>query len=1067
MTKILSALILACCSFSGVYVGGNAAHANTFDKSEEQKAGVTHTERLSLARDFLTRMRRGFSTADNFLKNQGSLAQQALRPTQNILPEGEALLFEVYLPGRLRLDNIIIGRVRDQKTTLPLRDFFTILDLPVTVDAQTQTAKGWYIRENKIFELDLKNKTVRTDHGLFSVSDSVFVEEGDIFVPDDELAQWLDFEIEVLVSSLQMVIRPSQPLPLQERLEREKKLAFQRKGDRDPKLPIRQEPKQLIDVPFVNVATNSRYNKAGNADRSEVRHTANISSAGDFAYGTLSTQTQINNEDYINNIFVNYKQESLEPDLLGPLKAKRFELGDVIQTRLPIDTQVRRELGARVTNVDPLRSFTNPSTAITGTVFPGWDVELYRGNQFLGYQRVGQDGFYAFDDVILYGTENVFRVVFYGPQGEMREEEISIPVDINRIAEGGGVYDVSLTFDSKQTYRKTDPNDEDEGSPTVLALYEKPLAPGTVGSFGLRSAEQNGERNNVAYSGVSTLWGETLVNANLAVDDEADFATELVARRNIGSHDLFATARYFSDNYDTVNGGDDTVGFFNARLSANGGLPVALGRNPRYTVSTGYNLTNEGDTTTDTMLGFNTAYKNFTFNDQMEYTTTNTGVENRLNNVNTISGVFGRNRLRVLSDYQIKPDSKLSRVVGNYKHNFDKDLDMEVELEHLVDPSITEASTQLNWQAGWARLSPSIRYNTENDFFAGLNTNFGLARDPQDSGFKMFDRNITGNGAMSVFVFLDTNGDGQFNDGESPLKDVSVRALQNGGREQTDENGLAFFSRVQELKRTDIIVEEESLKDPFWVSGFEGVSVIPREGYVTELQFPIHIAGEMDGILYARKHSGQTVPLKNIPVHLYNGEGEIEQTAITDIGGFYLFSRVPPGRYLLVVDQTAAQAHSFARPQPEPIEMGYEGTIIYGHDIYVDAGKQDIPGAIIAGLEDYKARHPHIDFNQADYNIALNLGEYNSRLLMSTLWYRLHTRYRQVLAGGQLMVLPEHSFADEKTGKHTLRVGFYDITLEDAYNRCRALIARDIVCSVEVLPAAADKLAAAPLKTPG
>src|SRR5690606_11568198 len=93
------------------------------------------------------------------------------------------------------------------------------------------------------------------------------------------------------------------------------------------------------------------------------------------------------------------------------------------------------------------------------------------------------------------------------------------------------------------------------------------------------------------------------------------------------------------------------------------------------------------------------------------------------------------------------------------------------------------------------------------------------------------------------------------------------------------------------------------------------------------------------------------------------------------------------------------------------------------------------------------------------YNIVLNLGEYNSTLLMSTVWYRLHTRYRQILMGGQLLVLPEFSSPDAKTGKHTMRVGFHDMGIDDAYNRCHALIARAIACTVEILPGARKGIA--------
>jgi hypothetical protein len=1057
MAFILTVALLT----GGLIVPGAPALANeTGIQAATQAPGITRDERTSLAREFLKRMRSGFARAEQAMRPAASMPVK-----QNILPEGEELLFEVFLTSTLKLDAVMFGRVKNAQVLFSFKDFAAALDFPIEIAAQGKTAQGWYIRENKTFALDMEAAAVSSAAGTFNIPRTVLAEDGDIFVPVTELEKWFNFKIKMDVPGLRVTIKSPEKLPLQERLEREKK----KNGQGPPKvalLPLDEQPPRLADVPFVDIATSSRYDRRADQNTSESSHNMNIRTAGDFAYGTLTTQTQITSKDQIANIRANYKQESLEPDLLGPLKAKRFELGDVLQTRLPIDASVRQELGARITNADPLRGFTNPSTAITGTVFPGWDVELYRGNQFLGFQRTGDDGFYAFDNVILFSTENVFRVVFYGPQGEVREKEVSIPVDIARIAEGSGVYDVSLTFDNKQTYRKNKFEDEDEGSPSLVALYEKPLAPGTVGSFGFRSNEQDGERNNVVQSGVSTLLDETLINANIAVDDEADFAGELVARRNIGSHDLLGRARVFSDNFDTVLGGSDTAGFFDASLNANGSLPFTIGRRSNYNAFLGYNLSNSGDSLTSATLGFDTAYKNLTFSDQFNYTATNTDIDDRLNNTASVTGAFGKNRVRLRSDYEIKPESALRGVNATYTHDFTRNLDLELELDRRIDPSLTEASAQLNWLAGWGRISPSVSYNSDNDFFAGLNTNFGLARDPQNGEVRSFHQNITGNGGISVFVFLDENGDGEFNEGEQPLKGVAVNALQNGGRQETDENGRAFFHRVAELKLTDVIVEKDSLEDPYWIPGFKGASILPREGYVAELKFPIHIAGELDGTLYARSAAAQAYPLRAVPVHLYNADGEIQQTATTDIGGFYLFTGIPPGRYLLIVDQKAAKFSGFARPQPQPVEIGYEGTIIYGRDLYAEAQKEDIPSTVISGLADYKARHPHIDFENTDYNIALNLGEYNSRLLMSTVWYRLHSRYRKILAGGQLMVLPQHSYADEKTGKHTLRVGFHGVELEDSYNRCRALIAREISCEVEVLPAEIAKLAMG-AKTPG
>ena len=1046
-------LLVFLCS-TALYTGTPSAKTQS---EVDSSAAISETQRLSLARDFLRKVKSGFAAAESFLSpSQGRIIRST--NDNNVLPEGEELLLDVYLPGRLQLDGVIAGQVRNNDILLSLKDLVAILDFPITINSETNTAQGWFIRENRSFALDLSSKSAVVSGESFSVPDDTYSENGDIFVTLDSIEQWFGLETKVDVSALQLFMSPSTILPIQERIARAKKNA-RSSGQAEAELPLLPQPKQLIDVPFVDVATNSRYDRRGESGRSTTSHNVNIRTAGDFAYGTLTTQTQINDEDNINNIRLNYKQESLEPELLGPLKAKRFEVGDLLQTRLPIDSNISQELGVRVTNADPLRSLNSPTTAITGTVFPGWDVELYRGNQFLGFQRVGDDGFYSFDNVILFSNENIFRVVLYGPQGEVREEEISIPVDINLLAEGGGVYDVSLTFNGEQTYNKNSFEDEDEGTPTLMALYEKPLGGGTVGSVAFRSDEQNGERNYVGYGGISTLFGETLINANAAIDDEADLAAELVARRNIGTHDIISTTEFFTDGYDTIQGGDDTIGLFNTRFNANGQLPFGPGRKPRYSTSLDYQRNTDGDSRTTGTLGFNTTYKNFAFSDDLTYTTQNTGADDTLDNTTAITGTFGSSRVRLRSDYEVKPDSRLRRVALNYNYDFSNKLDLDVDLERTLDPSVTEAAAQLNWQAGWARISPSVRYNTENDFFAGLNTNFGLLRDPQINDIRSFDRSVTSNGGISVLVFLDQNGDGVMNENEKPLEDISVRALQNGGHELTNENGIAFFKQVRELRRTDVIIEDDSLEDPFWISGFDGVSVLPREGYVVELQYPIHISSELDGTLYARGPFEKPRPVRNVPIHLYNGDGEIEDTAMTDVGGFYLFTRVPPGRYLLVVDQKAAENSNFARPKPQPIELGYDGTIIYGNDVFVEANEKDIPSTILSGLEDYTQRHPHIDFENSDYNIVLNLGDYNSRLLMSTVWYRMHTRYRQILAGGHLMVLPQYSFADIETGKHTLRVGFYNIDIDDAYNRCRALIARDIACQVEVLPRSAQKLA--------
>lgn len=1025
---------------------------------QAEEASLSLNERRDLARSFLSKMKSGFSKADRLLEGQ---TIQLTPKKENILIDGQDLLFEVRLSRSYRLDDVILGKVQNQEVLLSFQDFVRVLNLPISIDEKLY-ASGWYIREQNQFELSYENQRVMSAGTLFDMPENRVDVDGDVYFPVRSYEEWFGFELNINVPDQSFMVLSDPPLPQIEKYNRsKKKTSFSRR--KEAALPLVQHDKRLIDFPLIDVNTNSTFRRDGQSNLpSQTRHTANVRTSGDFLKGTLFTQTLMTDEDQIENVRARYQQESLEPELLGPFKARRFEIGDVTQTSLPIENSIRQELGVRVTNEDPLRVFNRPVTSITGNVPAGWDVELYRGelgNQFIGIVQAGDDGFYSFDDVLLFDSDNVFLLRFFGPQGEQREEYISIPVD-RTLAEGEATYDVSLTFDGKQAYRKEDlSRNQDKGSPTLRAFVQKPVAPGTFASLGLMSNERDGERNNVGYAGLSTILGEVLLDSEIGIDDEADMAADINARYSAGEHDFIAQNEWRSDNFDTFSDGDMSRGNFRTQLSASGPLGLNLGDRLSYGGSLGYSSVSGGSDTLFGSAALNSTVGRIHFSEQIQYSSPSNS-DDQIAWVNTVNGRYGKNSIRFNTNYEIEPDAGLQTANILLRRSVLQDSSLDLELRHQLDPDLTEISSRLNWQAGFARISPSITYNTDNDVFAGLSTSFGIAKDPINGHIYSFDRDVVSNGAMSVQVFLDQNGDGVFNEEEEPLEGVLVRGLQNGGQVKTDGKGIAFFNNLAELKRTDVIIEEDSLKDPFWISGFEGVSVLPREGYVAELSYPIHISGEIDGTVYSRNSNlAEPRPLKGIPVHLYGADGELEQTAITDFGGFYIFSRVPPGRYLLVIDRETAENNNIVRPLPQQIEIGYDGTIIYGNDVYAEEGEGDIPSEIMPDLTDYRELHPHIDFATDEYNIVLNLGEYNSRLLMSTQWYRLHTRYRPIIAGGDLLVQPQDSYADPVTGKHTLRIGYRNASLEEAYSKCRALMSRDIECLVEVYAGAYNKLA--------
>ena len=1029
-----------------------------------ESSNLSAQERLSIARSFLKKMKSGFSYADTHLLS-------GIDPNDpnagNILQDGELLLFQPILPGRLKLDGLILAEYHDKNIFVSLRDFATLMKLAISVKVNDdeKTASGWYINEDKPFHFNAETLEARTDLGTFKANPNTFIKDGDIFVSINDLQKWTKIEFQALISTQQLKVASEHPLPIEDYYNR-RKLNLQKHQAPDPVLPlIENDTPKAFEIPAVDVATSSRYRKNGAQDEGISTHTATVRTVGDFAHGTLTTQSRLNNTDQLVAVTANYERESVKPELLGPLKAKRYEIGDVVSTRFDLGGSSSQTLGARITNTDPLRSFSSPTTAISGQAFPGWDVELFREGALISFQEVDEDGFYLFEDVDLFGSDNNFKLVFYGPQGERQEEAIYIPIDRNRLANRGGIYDVSLSMDGKHTYNKSNFKDEDEGALNFVAHYERPFLDASALSARFRTNEHKNERNYVAGAGISTTFMETLINADTAVDDEGDTAARLVARKTLGKHDINNTLEWTSPNFDTEDDGDtNDIGNIKNTIRAIGPAPLPLGNNPRYNVSASYNENTEGDSTIQASTSFSTNIKRVSLNQQLTYQSNDNSPDDSLNSITNLSTTYGRNRFRLLADYQIDPVSDLNRVFASYQRYFSRDMDLTLEAERKYNQKINEFSAKLDWQAGFIRLSPQISYNTNKDFQALLNTRFGFLKEPHKSKLKFFDRNVSSNGALSAFVFLDTNGNGQYNEGEEKLEGISIKSIQNGGQAVTDENGIALFTRMQELRLTDVQLDQTSLQDPTWVSGFEGVSVLPRKGHIATVEFPVHISGEIDGTVFAQetlkvstdkgfKTEEKSTALRNITIHLYNDKGKIEQTATTDSTGFYYFSTVPPGRYLLLASEKSAQYSNFSRMAPQTVEIGYDGTVIYGKNIIVKKGREDIPSEVKADLNDYKERHPHINFEDDNYEIVLNLGEYNSRLLMSVVQYKIKTRYAPILAGGTPMVPPPESYADTKTGKHTLRYGLRNSSIGDAYNRCKAMVVRGMNCKVEIFPA--------------
>lgn len=1032
-----------------------------------QAKELAAAERLSLARSFVEKMKSGFEVFSSPGVNQDQKAREGL----NVLPEGELLLFEMNITeDRLTLSGNILAEYTQNRLILSMRDFLQMMDFPIKFDDSGQSASGWYINEEQLFSLSVENNEVETAQGIFSLSDYVAVRDGDIFVPVGEIEDWFGIRLHVKTDELRIGIDSEQLFPVQERLRRQ-----EREFKRNVVPPVRYDQVakeyEAFTPPYVDFSTNNSFRRDGTTDAQTKRASFTLRSAGDFLGGTLKSNINGDNQGGVDNARFNYSKTSLEPELLGPLKARTYELGDVVATRLPLTGGAGIEAGMRVTNRDPLNGTIFPTTQITGDARPGWDVELYREGVLVDFKTVDEQGFYSFDDVRLFLGDNSFKLVLYGLQGQVEERLLEVPVNTDQLTNRGGVYDVSITGSDSEILDLTDTStgsfidNPDEDEPHIVARYERAVGDKSAVGIGFRSRSEDGVRNNYLQGSFSTAYGPSLFNLDTAINDEGHGAAEGTWRRNFGEgHELRSSLLLATDDYAPESSSGDNV-VVQGRVNLTGPF-TSLGEKSRYSVfsnfrqSTGGSDSYSAGLTSTNRIGKTSLNQNLRFQrDRFRKESTD-----RFSGSTFLSRYVGGNNFRFVADYEIEPERELDTLRASVTRVISSGLDGIFEFRRDIEEKFNTATLGVNWQNEHIRVSPQVGYDTDGTLTARLSTTTAFVPDRR-GGFDFVSRSVTELGGVSAFVFVDQNGNGVFDEGELPVENAKVNAVQGVQSAISDADGIALISQLRENQLTDLVLEPESLEDPFWVPAQDNVSVRPRPGYVAKLNFPVVNAGEIDGFVHAQLPDGERFRLRGVSLKLYDVNGIEQKVTKSGADGFYLFSLVKPGKYYLMVDgDTLPRAVLPLKPQL--VEIGYEGTIVYGKDITLNtigSGKDENVAsmniAILKDLEKYLADQnvPNSDL-VPEGEFVLNLGAYKSRLMMALKWYLLKSRYASITEGFESLVPLSQSYASIETGKHQLRADFEGQSFDDAYDRCAALAARGFYCAIEVLPSALDRL---------
>ncbi|OEU67713.1 MAG: hypothetical protein BA863_03375 [Desulfovibrio sp. S3730MH75] len=799
----------------------------------------------------------------------------------------------------------LICQSRDGQTYIPMGEMFDIVRFAIKINKDG--AQGWFINEEKVFEFSTHTGEAKVGVRTYTLPQKDFIVIGEeIYLKLEQFNKLFPLGIEFDLSQMILRIWPTIKLPFEIAQERQNNRRIRRAKD-GLMYPLQDLDYAALAPPNLRLNTSISHSSSENSEAQQARvsglYTGDLLFLSSTLYGS-TTLTSYNKKTEFKLSGFSYTGERLFDD---NQYVTQLTLGDIIPTQTLMGGSGSLERGIKLTNRSKLEGDTDFDTkTFTGKALPGWEVELYRNDQLIGYRLVDEDGTYTFENVdILFGT-NRFRIKLYGPQGEeeVREEvvEISSPLKAGDVEYTASITEQSTgVFGEKISKVKTS---SDKGSVRLQGNARIGLGQGRDFTMGLTKETLSGRERVFGSAGMDFNVDKYSLNTaigastNDAVFLKANLRGAIFSNKRFGLSaeqqiaDKYLDSNIFNKFHATLNGDSR----YNEDLRATYGA-TATRTNSRSSDGT-------KSTVLDTLTGnYNLIGLWGSLSNNLNYTYYETGTGAQHNAFSGNSNYAWRsNEISLRGNIAMRyKDNKFTIPLisggGTFKVTPKVSTTVQAEAAFTDETDLRLSNT---WSLKIADYSPYLTGAVNNkgrySLIAGVGINFGI--DPISYVPTISGRTSSSSG-IGVLVYNDTNYNDIFDNGDRPLEGVTVRAVSTAKKAITDENGRALLYRLPVMKKTDIQVDMQTLPDPAMYPQ-KGTAIVPRKGKVYSFEIPVHRTAQIIGNVYLVDEEAAVVKAQ-VPIEITDNEGRVKSECATSSDGYFIMERILPGHYTLRV----------------------------------------------------------------------------------------------------------------------------------------------------------------------
>jgi len=841
-----------------------------------------------------------------FLGYLNSFAQSPL-----LLEENEMIMAVFLDDGTMVADSMTVYRLNNQ-WFLPLTQFTESLSVSISVSPALGKAQGNFLGEERPFELDQSQCQAQVGSQLIQFGcQMVVVHDDEVYVDSRLLEQW--FPMKLKIDSFSSEIKVSSPFkfPAQERRERERK-AITAQSSKASAKPEGYDSYPVESRKFAGPLMDQQLSYAQEKNSQTFRH----DTAGAVELFGFETKAVAGGTDRkMDNWSLNLAKKDPDSGLLGGLKAREVQAFDFSLPSIPLIGGSKRARGLMISSF-PLSQPSNFSSRdFRGPLPSGWEVEIYQNDLLIDRQIAGNATEYEFKNLQLVYGLNRFRLVFYGPQGQRREEIEVVNIGANLIRPQEQHYRFAIA-DSPADTRS-------------ILQYQKGISSNwTAGASYLR-AKPSVESDSLHYGllNFNGSFSRMIFGLNAATTSEAGTAFEetIQAPFDRGSIGL-SQAQLTNFRSDVYNASDNL--YLNRVTKLNGawGFPNLLGlrlmaevsRNefPDLTTTTG---AQRSSLQTGATHWFNT------FNYESEAPSNWTG---QLSAMTYFKG------------FEIRPQVDYSRTIhalgSSLLHRLTDTMSIEASARNSLQDHLTEFQLTVNRLFQALTLSAEAATNSREEYRVMALLSYGAALEPRERNFYFSSQPQTEYGGVSVEVFLDMDQNGKFNEGDTPLHGVQILVNQNESKVVTNSLGTALLTRLPVHEAVDLSISSKSLSDPLYKPAKKGIRLVPRPGHIVELSLPVIIQSEVEGLIQIESLRGLR-GRGQIEIQLQDSSGKVIQSSKSAADGYFFIENISAGEYELVINPDQLEMLKLkSRPLVQKIIVPQTGLIDGTYDFTLE-----------------------------------------------------------------------------------------------------------------------------------